>query len=102
VEAELVRSREELSSQKAALERAWGEEKELKRMITDMTAEHGSLLNQIDGDKNLARGLEGIKQVRRTSMSGQEKVEYVWDGGRPMDEAVTLTLSVLGGGWTFV
>ena len=65
LEAELNKAKDEIGSQKAALEKAWGDEKDLKRMISEMTAEHGSLLNQLDEDKALTKGLEGIRQVRR-------------------------------------
>jgi hypothetical protein len=63
MEMDLGRARDEILSQKAALERAWNEEKDLKRMISDMTAEQGDLMARLDEDKALSKGLDEIRQV---------------------------------------
>jgi len=63
MEIELNRARDEISSQKNALEKAWAEEKDLKRMVTEVTAEHGDLLTRIDQEQLLSKGIEDVKQV---------------------------------------
>ncbi len=65
LEQELGKAQEELASQRAALDKAWGEEKEMKRLVSQMTAttttEHGTA-GQEDEGKAVSQGLAGIKQ----------------------------------------